>query len=61
MSKSGGPAGAPLRPRGAIRQSRDDTQLLQDQHIQISMSREGTPWDNATCESFMKTLKYEQV
>ena len=25
------------------------------------MSREGNPWDNAACESFMKTLKYEEV
>ena len=29
--------------------------------IQISMSRKGNPWDNAACESFMKTLKYEEV
>ena len=25
------------------------------------MSRSGNPYDNATCESFMKTLKYEEV
>jgi transposase InsO family protein len=25
------------------------------------MSRRGNPYDNATCESFMKTLKYEEV
>jgi len=25
------------------------------------MSRQGNPWDNAACESFMKTLKYEEV
>ncbi len=25
------------------------------------MSRKGKPYDNATCESFMKTLKYEEV
>jgi transposase InsO family protein len=25
------------------------------------MSRKGNPGDNATCESFMKTLKYEEV
>jgi transposase InsO family protein len=29
--------------------------------IRISMSRKGNPWDNAACESFMKTLKYEEV
>lgn len=27
----------------------------------ISMSRKASPWDNATCESFMKTLKSEEV
>ena len=26
-----------------------------------SMSRKGNPYDNAFCESFMKTLKYEEV
>jgi putative transposase len=35
--------------------------LLKDHQIEISMSRKGNPWDNAACESFMKTLKYEEV
>ena len=39
----------------------DYTQLLQDHGIDISMSRKANPWDNAACESFMKTLKYEEV
>jgi transposase InsO family protein len=25
------------------------------------MSRKGNPWDNAACESFMETLKYEEI
>ena len=25
------------------------------------MSRKANPWDNASCESFMKTLKYKEV
>lgn len=29
--------------------------------ITISMSRKANPWDNAACESFMKTLKQEEV
>ena len=29
--------------------------------IRISMSRLATPYDNARAESFMKTLKYEEV
>jgi putative transposase len=37
------------------------TQMLKDQGIDISMSRKANPWDNAACESFMKTLKYEEV
>ena len=47
--------------RGVQYASRDYTDLLQSQGIQISMSRKGNPWDNAACESFMKTLKYEEV
>src|SRR5659263_651114 len=34
---------------------------LKDIGIQISMSRKGNPYDNAFAESFMKTLKYEEV
>lgn len=37
------------------------TQLLSEHQIQISMSRRGNPYDNAQAESFMKTLKYEEV
>jgi putative transposase len=47
--------------RGVQYASRDYTQLLHDHGIQISMSRPGNPWDNAACESFIKTLKYEEV
>ena len=34
---------------------------LKDHNIQISMSRKGNPYDNAFAESFIKTLKYEEV
>jgi len=47
--------------RGIQYASSDYTRVLKDHQIQISMSRKGNPWDNATCESFMKTLKYEEV
>jgi putative transposase len=47
--------------RGSQYASNDYTGLLQSHGIQISMSRKGNPWDNAACESFMKTLKYEEV
>lgn len=47
--------------RGSQYASNDYTDLLKGNGIDISMSRKGNPWDNAACESFMKTLKYEEV
>jgi putative transposase len=47
--------------RGVQYASRDYTGLLKDRGVRISMSRSGNPYDNAKCESFMKTLKYEEV
>jgi len=47
--------------RGSQYASNDYTDLLKASGIEISMSRKGNPWDNAACESFMKTLKYEEV
>jgi len=47
--------------RGSQYASGDYTDLLKETGIVISMSRKGNPWDNAACESFMKTLKYEEV
>jgi transposase InsO family protein len=58
----------PVRPglvhhsdRGVQYANGDYTDLLKDNGIDISMSRKANPWDNAACESFMKTLKYEEV
>jgi len=34
---------------------------LNENGIKISMSRKGNPYDNAFAESFIKTLKYEEV
>ena len=47
--------------RGVQYASGDYSNLLKDHKIRISMSRKGNPYDNATCESFMKTLKYDEV
>jgi transposase InsO family protein len=47
--------------RGVQYAAGDYTDLLKANGIQISMSRRGNPYDNAQCESFMKTLKYEEV
>jgi putative transposase len=47
--------------RGVQYASNRYTQLLKENGITISMSRKANPWDNAACESFMKTLKHEEV
>ena len=47
--------------RGVQYASHDYTGLLKEHGVRISMSRSGNPYDNAICESFMKTLKYEEV
>ena len=47
--------------RGVQYASHAYTRILEQHGIRISMSRTGNPWDNAACESFMKTLKYEEV
>lgn len=39
----------------------DYVKRLEAAGITISMSRPGNPWDNAWAESFMKTLKVEEV
>lgn len=36
-------------------------ECLKKHNIQISMGRKGNPYDNAFAESFIKTLKYEEV
>jgi len=47
--------------RGVQYASHDYTRLLEQHGIQISMSRRGKVYDNARCESLIKTLKYEEV
>jgi len=47
--------------RGVQYASGDYTDLLKANGIDISMSRQASPWENAACESFMKTLKCEEV
>lgn len=41
--------------------SREYVECLVEHGIRVSMSRKGNPYDNAFAESFMKTLKYEEV
>ena len=47
--------------RGVQYASHEYTELLKNHEIAISMSRKGNPYDNAACESFMKTLKYDEI
>jgi putative transposase len=59
--RSAGPGLVHHSDRGSQYASLAYTDLLTSCGIAISMSRKGNPWDNAACESFMKTLKYEEV
>src|ERR1044071_153069 len=59
--ETGGQAWSILSTRGVQYASHAYTDLLKDKGIEISMSRKANPWDNAACESFMKTLKHEEV
>ena len=47
--------------RGVQYASLDYRQRLADHDIAVSMSRPGNPYDNAKAESFMKTLKTEEL
>ena len=47
--------------RGVQYACRDYVNLLEGRGFQVSMSRKGNPYDNAAMESFMKTLKYNEV
>lgn len=47
--------------RGSQYASGDYTDLLKAHGCQISMSHKASPWENGGCESWMKTLKSEEV
>jgi putative transposase len=47
--------------RGVQYASGEYVQLLQQHQMVPSMSRPANPYDNASCESFMKTLKREEI
>jgi transposase InsO family protein len=60
-SRSAGPGLVHHSDRGVQYASRDYTDLLNAHDIRISMSRRACPYDNAQAESFIKTLKCEEV
>lgn len=47
--------------RGMQYASQEYVALLEQHGIESSMSRPGNPYDNAKCESFIKTLKQEEI
>ena len=47
--------------RGIQYASSDYVAILRKHQMMPSMSRPANPYDNASCESFMKTLKYEEI
>jgi transposase InsO family protein len=47
--------------RGVQYAAQSYTEVLKLHQIDISMSRKGNPYYNGACESFLKTLKYEEV
>jgi putative transposase len=47
--------------RGIQYASDDYIRLLRQHGLLVSMSHAGNPYDNAACESFMRTLKAEEV
>jgi transposase InsO family protein len=47
--------------RGTQYACSDYRQLLDEHHILASMSRPANPYDNAQCESFIRTLKREEI
>jgi transposase InsO family protein len=62
LAKRSAPAGLIHHSdRGGQYACQEYVALLQAKGIRISMSRKGNPYDNAFAESFMKTLKNEEV
>jgi len=47
--------------RGLQYASEEYVKVLEDNRVIPSMSRPANPYDNASCESFMKTLKREEI
>lgn len=47
--------------RGTQYASHEYVKRLEDCAAHLSMSRAGSPWENGKCESFIKTLKREEI
>jgi putative transposase len=60
-SRQPGPGLVHHSDRGVQYASAEYVKVLQQHGIVPSMSRPANPYDNASCESFMKTLKQEEI
>ena len=60
-SRSPGPGLVHHSDRGIQYASAEYGKILDEYQVIASMSRLANPWDNAKCESFMKTLKCEEI
>lgn len=47
--------------RGTQYASNEYVRRLEESRMVVSMSRPARPWENAYCESFMQTLKSEEI
>jgi putative transposase len=61
MARQPGPGLVHHSDRGIQYASQDYVSLLNQHQMTPSMSRPANPYDNAMCESFMKTLKQEEI
>jgi len=60
-SRQPGPSLVHHSDRGTQYASDEYVRRLEEAHMFISMSRPARPWENAYCESFMRTLKSEEI
>jgi transposase InsO family protein len=60
-SRRPGPGLVHHSDRGSQYASLEYTELLKAHGCQISMSHKASPWENGLCESWIKTLKTEEV
>lgn len=60
-SRRPGPGLVHHSDRGTQYASNDYVRRLEESRMAVSMSRPARPWENAYCESFMQTLKSEEI
>jgi transposase InsO family protein len=61
VARKPGPGLVHHSDRGIQYASHEYVNLLRQHNLTPSMSRPANPYDNASCESFMKTLKQEEI